>query len=69
VDKYARLVDLAEIEKNEWNLNISRYVETAEATQKIDVAAAVAKLRDAERTRDEAKAAMDGFLRELGYDA
>ena len=68
MDKYARVVDLAEIEKNDWNLNISRYVDTAEAEQKVDVASAVAKLREAERARDEAKAAMDGFLRELGYD-
>ena len=29
--KYARVVTLDEIEKNDWNLNISRYVETAEA--------------------------------------
>ena len=39
----------AEIEKNDWNLNISRYVDTAEAEQKVDVASAVAKLREAER--------------------
>ena len=56
MDKYARVVDLAEIEKNDWNLNISRYVDTAEAEQKVDVASAVAKLREAERARDEAKA-------------
>ena len=43
VDKYARVVDRAEIEKNDWNLNISRYVDTAEAEQKVDVASAVAK--------------------------
>jgi len=32
-------VDLAEIEKNDFNLNISRYVETAPAAEKVDVAA------------------------------
>jgi type I restriction enzyme M protein len=69
VDKYARVVDLAEVEKNDWNLNISRYVETAEADQKVDVAAAISKLREAERTRDEATAVLDAFLRELGYGA
>ena len=55
VDKYARVVGLDEIEKNDFNLNISRYVETADAEQKVDVAAAVAKLREAERARDEAE--------------
>jgi len=69
VDKYADVVNVAEIEKNDWNLNISRYVETAEAEHKMDVASAVAKVREAEKARDAAKAMMDGFLRELGYDA
>mgnify|MGYP003560770735 CR=1 FL=1 len=44
-----------------------RYIETAEAEQKIDVADAIRKLREAERSRDEAKAVMDRFLTELGY--
>jgi type I restriction enzyme M protein len=69
VPKYARVVDLAEIEKNDFNLNISRYVETAEAAEKVDVAAAIAKLREAEKKRAEAEAKMNGFLKELGYDA
>ena len=68
VERYARVVDVEEVEKNDWNLNISRYVDTAEAEERVDVASAVAKLREAEQARDEAKAAMDGFLRELGYD-
>jgi type I restriction enzyme M protein len=68
VPKYARVVDLAEIEKNDFNLNISRYVETAEAAEKVDVAAAIAKLREAEKRRADAEAKMNGFLKELGYD-
>jgi type I restriction enzyme M protein len=69
VDKYARVVDLAEIEENDWNLNISRYVDTAQTEQKVDVASAIAKLRETEQDRNAAKAVMDRFLRELGYDA
>jgi type I restriction enzyme M protein len=68
VPKYARVVGLDEIERNEFNLNISRYVETADAAEKIDVAAAIAKLREAEKMRAEAEAKMNGFLRELGLD-
>jgi type I restriction enzyme M protein len=67
VPKYARVVGLDEIERNEFNLNISRFVETADAAEKIDVAAAIAKLREAERKRLEAEAKMNSFLRELGY--
>jgi type I restriction enzyme M protein len=67
VEKYARVVPLDEIEKNDFNLNISRYVETAEAVEQIDVATALAKLRELERARAESEARMNGYLRELGY--
>jgi type I restriction enzyme M protein len=69
VEKYARVVDLDEIAKNDFNLNISRYVETADAAEKVDVRAAIAKLRELEAKRAEAEAKMNGYLRELGYDA
>lgn len=67
VERYARVVPMAEIEKNDGNLNITRYVDTAGAQEKADVGAAVRSLRDAEKARDAAKATMDRFLRELGY--
>lgn len=69
VDKYARVVPLEEIEKNDWNLNISRYVETADAQENVDVAAAIAKLRELEQARAEAEARMNAYLKELGYDS
>ena len=69
VDKYARVVPLAEIERNDWNLNISRYVDTSEEEERIDVAEAVRKLRERERERAAAEAAMNRYLAELGYDA
>ena len=69
VERYARVVELGEVEKNDWNLNISRYVETAEAEEKVDVRAAITKLRELEGERAEAEAKMNGYLKELGYDA
>ena len=67
VEKYARVVPLAEIERNDWDLNISRYVDTAEEEEHFDVADAVRKLRERERKRGEAEAAMNRHLAELGY--
>jgi type I restriction enzyme M protein len=67
VEKYARVVEIAEIEKNDWNLNISRYVDTAEKQEAVDVGAAVARLRELERERSEAEGRMNAFLEELGY--
>lgn len=69
VERYARVVPVAELTKNDCNLNISRYVETAEAAEKIDVAGAIAKLRELEAARAAAEATMNRYLKELGYDA
>jgi type I restriction enzyme M protein len=68
LERYARVVAVIEIETNDFNLNISRYVETAEKEKAVDVAAAIAKLRELEKERAEAETRMSGFLRELGYD-
>ncbi len=68
-DKYARVIGLDEIEKNDFNLNLSRYVVTAEVAVKVEVASAIAKLRDLEKARGDAEARMNGYLKELGYDA
>jgi type I restriction enzyme M protein len=68
VDKYARVVAVGEIEKNDWNLNISRYVETAAAAVKVDVASSIEKLRELEMKRADAAARMNTYLKELGYN-
>ena len=67
VERFARVVPLEEIAANDWNLNISRYVDTSEPEERIDVAEAIARLREAERARDEAARKMDALLAELGY--
>jgi type I restriction enzyme M protein len=66
--KYVRVVALEEIEKNDFNLNISRYVDTADEEERIDVAEAVAKLRALEKDRADAEKRMNRCLRELGYE-
>ncbi|BAY65220.1 type I restriction-modification system M subunit [Calothrix brevissima NIES-22] len=67
-ERFARVVDLAEIEKNDFNLNIARYVQTAEEEEQIDVAAEVQVLKELLAKRDKAEAKMLGFLKELGYE-
>ena len=68
VDKYARVVQLAEIEQNDCNLNISRYVDTVAEEERVDVRSAVRKLRQLERERETVEATMDRHLKELGFD-
>jgi len=69
VERYARVVPVEEIERNEFNLNISRYVGTTEAQQAVNVTEALQKLRHIELERTAAEAKMNAFLRELGYEA
>ena len=67
VERFAHVADLDEIETNDFNLNISRYVDTTEPVEVMSVEDALAQLRDAERRRDEAVAKMDELLAEIGY--
>jgi type I restriction enzyme M protein len=66
-DRFSRVVPLSEVKENDYNLNISRYVDTLEPEQPIDVKAALAALAKSEADRDAAAKRMDKALRELGY--
>jgi type I restriction enzyme M protein len=66
-DRFAHVADLDEIRANDFNLNISRYVDTTEVVDVLSVEEALARLREAEQRRDEAAARMDALLVELGY--
>ena len=66
-DRFARVADLGEMRANDFNLNISRYVDTTESVEVMSVEEALSQLRDAERRRDKAAAKMDELLAELGY--
>ena len=67
-EKYCRVVDLEEIEENDYNLNIARYIDTTEEEEEIDVQAALNDLKKLEQERDEIEKKMYGYLKELGYD-
>ena len=67
VERFAHVAGLEEIRANDFNLNISRYVDTTEHEEVPSVEEALASLREAERRRDEAAAHMDALLAELGY--
>ena len=66
--RYARRVGMAEIEKNDFNLNISRYVSTALADEDIDLNVVHADLVTIEKDIEDAKARHNVFLGELGVN-
>lgn len=66
VPRYARRVSMEEIEKNDFNLNISRYVSTSVAEEEVDLAATHAELVRIEKEIRAATAKHNEFLRQLG---
>lgn len=65
-ERYSRRVAMKEIVDNDYNLNISRYISTAEAEKEIDLKAVHADLEAIELKIDEAKKRHNTFLVELG---
>lgn len=64
--RYSRRVSMAEIEENDFNLNISRYVSTATAEEQIDLVDVNASLVEIEKRVKAATAQHNEFLRALG---
>jgi type I restriction enzyme M protein len=65
-ERYSRRVAMKEIVENDYNLNISRYISTAEAEKDIDLKAVHADLEAIELKLVEAKQRHNAFLVELG---
>lgn len=64
--RYARRVSMEEIEKNDFNLNISRYVSTAEAEEEIKLDSVHAELVSLDSQIKLATQKHNEFLKELG---
>jgi type I restriction enzyme M protein len=65
-DRYSRKVSMEEIEKNDFNLNISRYISTAVSEEIIDLKKVNANLMDIEKKAKDAANRHNQFLKELG---
>ncbi|MCC8380338.1 type I restriction-modification system subunit M [Xenorhabdus sp. PB30.3] len=65
-ERYSRRVSMEEIEKNDFNLNISRYVSTAKPEEKIDLMAVNSELLELDKKANEAIKTHNHFLKELG---
>ena len=64
--RYSRRVSMAEIEKNDFNLNISRYISTAVGEEEIDLQATNERLVQIEQEIAAATEKHNRFLKELG---
>jgi type I restriction enzyme M protein len=66
VDKFAHVATIDEIKENEYNLNITRYVDTFVEEAKIDVSANLAELEKLNPELEKLEAQMNNYLNQLG---
>jgi type I restriction enzyme M protein len=65
VDKYMRVVEVDEIKENDYNLNISRYIDTSEPEEEVDIKAVNQKLTELQEREAAIDEELAGFLKEL----
>ena len=68
VDKYAHLASFEEIKKNDFNLNIARYVDTSEEEEEIDPNEVYKELQKVDAEISETNAKLNKFFEELGLE-
>jgi type I restriction enzyme M protein len=68
IDKYSYVADRAEIEENDYNLNIPRYVDTFEEEELVDIPAVQREIKELEGDLQELQGQMDAYLQELGLE-
>ena len=66
VDKFMRVVELSEIKNNDYNLNISRYIDTSESEKVVDLQVVRKNIIELEIKEQEINNKLEGFLKELG---
>lgn len=57
---------MKEIEENDYNLNIPRYVDTFEEEEPIDIKAVMAEIKELEAQRADLDKQIEAYLKELG---
>lgn len=66
LDKYSHLSTLEEIQENNYNLNIARYVDTFEEEEPVDIQATKERISEIEKELVVVKSQMEKYLEELG---
>ncbi|MBI2473938.1 type I restriction-modification system subunit M [Candidatus Uhrbacteria bacterium] len=66
VEKFSRLISLDEIKENDYNLNITRYVDTFEEEGEIDISANLKELAALEPELQKLEKEMSEYLKQLG---
>lgn len=68
IEKYAKVVALDVVKANDGNLNISRYVDTTNIVNEIDIPIVIAEIRENKEKAAITEAKLNQYLRDLGFD-
>lgn len=68
IDRYSHLASLQEIDDNEYNLNIPRYVNTFEEQDNVDIPVVSKKLKELEKEMSATDEALLSFCKELNIE-
>lgn len=66
IEKFSRKVNFDEIRENDFNLNITRYIDTFEEEEPVDIEANLLELEKIKPELEKLEKEMDGYLKELG---
>lgn len=66
VEKFAHVAQIDEIKDNDYNLNITRYVDTFEEEEEVDIAATIKAIEDLNPQLEKLEEQMKHYLKELG---
>ena len=67
IDKFCSVISVDDIVENDYNLNVSLYVDTSESEPEIDVSSVNNELKELIETREKSYKEMQGYLKGLGY--
>ncbi len=67
-EKFAKVATLEEIKNNDYNLNITRYVDTSEEEEEIDIEEVIGRISEREKELEASKEKLNSFLQQLGFE-
>jgi len=68
IEKYANVIDIEAIKENDYNLNISRYVDTTEEEVEIDIDLVLNDIKELKLKMADSEEKLNQYLEELGFD-
>lgn len=66
IDRYCHIADFEELQENEFNLNVPRYVDISEVEEEVDIQDTIDNLKKLGKEQREIEIQLNANLKELG---